>query len=56
MIFKANSGAKSSKFKEKSKNFREILMPTDLNLVFLKRLGGGLESPLPLAGYGSAIV
>ncbi len=55
MIFKANSGAKSSKFKEKSKNFREILMPTDLNLVFLKPLGE-LESPLPLAGYGSAIV
>jgi hypothetical protein len=39
MIFIANSGAKSSKFRGKSKNLRKILMPTDLNLVFLKSLG-----------------
>jgi hypothetical protein len=39
MIFIANSGTKSSKFRGKSKNFRKILMPTDLNLVFFKSLG-----------------
>jgi hypothetical protein len=50
MIFIANSGAKSSKFRGKSKNFRKILMPTDLNLAFLKSMGGGLEPSLPIAG------
>jgi hypothetical protein len=39
MIFIANSGVKSSKFRGKSKNFRKILMPTDLNLVLLKSQG-----------------
>ncbi len=53
MIFVVNSGAKSSKFRRKNKNFRKILMPTSLHLVFLKSLEG-LESPLHIAGYGSA--
>ncbi len=39
MIFIANSEDKSSKFRGKSKKFRKILMPTDLNLVILKSLG-----------------
>jgi hypothetical protein len=40
MIFVVNSGAKSSKFRRKNKNFRKILMPTNLHLFFLKSLEG----------------
>jgi hypothetical protein len=38
--FYSKSWTKSSKFRGKSKNFRKILMPTDLNLILLKSLRG----------------
>jgi hypothetical protein len=46
-IISVNSEKNVSKFKE-------IRIPTDLHLIFVKSVGEGLQHPLPIARYGSA--